>query len=128
MGIFIMEKETLNRCNQCDFPNGSQKNCILKSTESENSQMDICQTVKQTCPLRPLPLETVRQLNGDKVFIQYIGSCKGFYADDYAPYYGDYEQYVQKDRGSLKACFLPLQGYGTEWLAYSSRPDEGSGR
>lgn len=65
-------------------------------------------------------------MDGDKVYIQFIGACKGFYDDEYAPYYGKYEQYVQKYNGMLRACDLPLKYYGESWLAYRRKPEEGT--
>lgn len=61
----------------------------------------------------------------DKIYIQHIGACKGFFDDEYAPYYGKLEQYVQKYNGMLRACDLPSKYYGEAWLAYRRNPEEG---
>lgn len=74
----------------------------------------------------PLTLDELREMDGDKVYIQFIGACKGFYDDEYAPYYGKYEQYVQKYNGMLRACDLPLKYYGESWFAYRHKPKEGT--
>lgn len=71
-----------------------------------------------------LTLDELRQMDGDKIYIQYIGACKGFYDDEYAPYYGQNEQYVQKYNGMLRACDLPLKYYGKTWIAYRHKPEE----
>lgn len=74
----------------------------------------------------PLTLEELREMDGDKIHIRYIGTCRGFYADEEAPYYGKYEQYVQKYNCMLRACDLPLKYYGDTWLAYRRKPDGGA--
>lgn len=76
-------------------------------------------------PNDPLTLEELREMDGDKIYIQHIGACKGFSDDEYAPYYGKLEQYVQKYNGMLRACDLPYKYYGEAWLAYSRNPEEG---
>lgn len=73
---------------------------------------------------KPLTEDELRQMDGDKIYIQYIGTCKGFYDDEYAPYYGQCEQYVQKYNGMLRACDLPLKYYGETWIAYRHKPEE----
>ncbi len=70
----------------------------------------------------PLTLEELREMDGDKIYIHYIGPCEGFYEDEMAPYYGKYEQYVQEYNGMLRACDLPLKYYRVTWLAYRHRP------
>ena len=72
-----------------------------------------------------LTQDELRDLDGDKIFIQYIGPCEGFYDDEYAPYYGRYEQYVQKYNGMLRACDLPLKYYGNSRIAYRRKPEGG---
>lgn len=72
----------------------------------------------------PLTLDELRQMDGDKIYIQYIGPCEGFFKDEYAPYYGQNEQYVQKSNGTLQACGLPLKHYGKTWTAYRHKPQE----
>lgn len=76
-------------------------------------------------PNDPLTLEELREMDGDKIYIQHIGACKGFFDDEYAPYYGKLEQYVQKYNGMLRACDLPSKYYGEAWLAYRRNPEEG---
>ncbi len=70
----------------------------------------------------PLTLEELREMDGDKIHIHYIGPCKGFYENEVAPYYGKCEQYVQEYNGMLRACALPLKYYGTHWIAYRHKP------
>lgn len=72
----------------------------------------------------PLTLEQLRQMDGDKINIHYIGHCKGFWEDVIAPYYGKYEQYVCEYNGMIRATDLPLQYFGTEWTAtaYTHKP------
>lgn len=65
----------------------------------------------------PLTLEQLREMDGDKINIHYIGDCAGFYEDETATYYGDLEQYIQRDNGLLRACNLPLKYYGKKWTA-----------
>lgn len=72
----------------------------------------------------PLTLEELRVMDGDKIHIHFIGTCKGFYNDETAPYYGQYEQYIQKYNGMLRACGLPLKYYGVMWLAYRRPPEQ----
>jgi len=72
----------------------------------------------------PLTVEELRKMDGDKVYIHYIGPCDGFYEDETAPYYGKYEQYVQEYNGMLRACDLPLKYYRVTWLAYRRKPEE----
>lgn len=73
-----------------------------------------------------LTLEQLREMDGDKIAIHYIGDCAGFYEDEIAPYYGDQEQYIQRYNGMLRACDLPLKYYGTQWTAtLYRRPPEG---
>lgn len=72
----------------------------------------------------PLTLDELRKMDGDKIYIQFIGILRGFYDDEYAPYYGQHEQYVQKYNGMLRACDLPLKYYGESWLAYRRKPGE----
>lgn len=79
-----------------------------------------------TPPNEPLTLEQLREMDGDKINIHYIGACAGFYEDETAPYYGDHEQYIQRYNGMLRACGLPLKYYGTQWTAtLYRRPPEG---
>ena len=79
-----------------------------------------------TPPNEPLTIEQLREMNGDKIAIHYIGDCAGFYEDEIAPYYGDQEQYIQRYNGMLRACDLPLKYYGTQWTAtLYRRPPEG---
>lgn len=73
---------------------------------------------------KPLTLNELRKMDGDKIHIRFIGTCKGFYDDEYAPYYGRQEQYIQKYNGMLRACDLPLKYYGEAWLAYRRPPKE----
>ena len=80
----------------------------------------------QKTPNEPLTLEQLREMDGDKIAIHYIGDCAGFYEDEIAPYYGDQEQYIQRYNGMLRACDLPLKYYGTQWTAtLYHRPPEG---
>lgn len=72
----------------------------------------------------PLTLDELWEMDGDKIYIKFIGACKRFYDDEYAPYYGRHEQYVQKYNGMLRACYLPLKYYGKAWLAYRHKPKE----
>ena len=74
----------------------------------------------------PLTLEELREMDGDKIYIQHIGHCKGFYEDVYAPYFGRHEQYVHGYNDMIGATDLPLKYYGTEWMAYRHKPDEGT--
>lgn len=75
---------------------------------------------------KALTLEQLREMDGDKIAIHYIGDCAGFYEDEIAPYYGDQEQYIQRYNGMLRACDLPLKYYGTQWTAtLYRRPPEG---
>lgn len=77
-------------------------------------------------PNKPLTCEQLREMDGDKIAIHYIGECAGFYEDEIAPYYGDQEQYIQRYNGMLRACDLPLKYYGTQWTAtLYRRPLEG---
>ena len=79
-----------------------------------------------TPPNESLTLEQLREMDGDKIAIHYIGDCAGFYEDEIAPYYGDQEQYIQRYNGMLRACDLPLKYYGTQWTAtLYRRPPEG---
>lgn len=71
----------------------------------------------------PLTIEELRKMDGDKIYIQFIGVCKGFCDDEYAPYYGQHEQYIQKHNGMLICCDLLLKYYGEAWLAYRRKPD-----
>lgn len=73
---------------------------------------------------KPLTLDDLREMDGEKIYIKYIDACEGFYDDEYAPYYGQHEQYVQKYNGMLRACDLPLKYYGKSWLAYLHKPKE----
>lgn len=34
-------------------------------------------------PNDPLTLEELREMDGDKIYIQHIGACKGFFDDEY---------------------------------------------
>ena len=72
----------------------------------------------------PLTLDELREMDGDKIYIKFIGVLRGFYDDEYAPYYGQHEQYIQKYNGMLRACDLPLRYYGESWLAYRRKPEE----
>lgn len=65
----------------------------------------------------PLTLEQLREMDGDKINIHFIGDCAGFYEDEISPYYGDHEQYIQRYNGMLRVCDLPLKYYGTQWTA-----------
>lgn len=77
-------------------------------------------------PNEPLTLEELREMDGDKINIHYIGACAGFYEDETAPYYGDHEKCIQRYNGMLRACDLPLKYYGTQWTATLYRcPPEG---
>lgn len=76
-------------------------------------------------PNDPLTLEELREMDGDKIYIQHIGACKGFLDDEYAPYYSKLEQYVQKYNGMLRACDLPSKYYGEAWRAYRRNPEGG---
>lgn len=69
-------------------------------------------------------LEELRGMDGDKIYICFIGTCKGFYDDETAPYYGQQEQYIQHYNGMLRACDLPLKYYGVMWLAYRRPPEQ----
>lgn len=71
-----------------------------------------------------LTLDDLRQSDGDKIYIKFVGSCENFYDNEYAPYYGEYEQYVQKYNGMLRACDLPLKYYGESWIAFRCKPEE----
>ena len=64
-----------------------------------------------------LTIEQLREMDGDKINIHYIGACAGFYENETAPYYGNHEQYIQRYNGMLRACDLPLKYYGTQWIA-----------
>lgn len=73
------------------------------------------------CPCdkpEPLTVDELREINGDKIQIRYIGDLKDFYDDEVAPYFGKYEQYIQEHNGMLRTFDLPLTWYGKEWLAY----------
>lgn len=70
----------------------------------------------------PLTLDELREMDGDKIYIKFIGVSRGFYDDEYAPYYGQHEQYIQKYNGMLRACDLPLKYYGESWLGYRRKP------
>lgn len=72
----------------------------------------------------PLTLDELQEMDGDKIYIKFIGACEGFYDDEYAPYFGQHEQYVQKYNGMLRACDLPLKYYDESWLAYRRKPEE----
>lgn len=74
----------------------------------------------------PLTLDELQKMGGEKIFIQYIGACKGFYEDEWVPYYGKHEKCVEEFEGELIACILPLKYYGKSWLAYRHKPKEGS--
>ena len=77
-------------------------------------------------PNEPLSIEQLREMDGDKINIHFIGDCAGFYEDKTAPYYGDHEQYIQRYNGMFRACDLPLKYYGTQWTAtLYRRPPEG---
>lgn len=76
-------------------------------------------------PNDPLTLDELRGMDGEPIYIQYIGTCEGFYDNETAPYYGQFEQYIQKYNGMLRACDLPLKYYGKTWLAYRRKPDGG---
>ena len=79
-----------------------------------------------TPPNEPLTIQKLREMDGDKINIHFIGDCAGFYEDETSPYYGDHEQYIQRYNGVLRACDLPLKYYGTQWTAtLYRRPPEG---
>ena len=78
--------------------------------------------IKNNLEVEPLPIEKLREMEGDKVSIHFIGSCEGFYKDVTAPYYGSEEQYIGREDGSLVAVHLPLRGYMQGWVAY--RPQD----
>ena len=95
------------------------------SKEKHNGAIDMLRAVERevkkaptlTPPNEPLTLEQLREMDGDKIAIHYIGDCASFYEDEIASYYGDQEQYIQRYNGMLRACDLPLKYYGTQWTA-----------
>lgn len=72
----------------------------------------------------PLPLDELREMDGDKIYIKFIGVLKGFNDDGYAPYYGQHEQYVEEYNGMLRVRGLPLKYYVESWVAYRHKPEE----
>lgn len=77
-------------------------------------------------PNTPLTLDELRKMDGDKIFIRYIGECKNLYGyhDRYAPYYGEQELYVELNCDEPTVSYLELKNYGKTWLAYRSKPEE----
>lgn len=74
--------------------------------------------------VKPLTLDELQALDGDKIYIHYIGACQGFYKDGFAPYFGRHALAVQEYDGAIHACNLPLAQYGKGWLAYRHKPKE----
>lgn len=101
------------KCLACIDPGWAQSQSAVRAIWNQEPQND------------PLTPEVLRELNGDKIFIRYIWTCKGFYADETAPYYGKFEQYVHEYNGMLRACDLPLKYYGKTWMAYRRKPEGG---
>lgn len=106
-------------CEGDDNPHGPNDFCSMH----RGPQEEIAALISP--PNDPLTLEELREMDGDKIYIQHIGACKGFFDDEYAPYYGKLEQYVQKYNGMLRACDLPSKYYGEAWLAYRRNPEGG---
>lgn len=65
-----------------------------------------------------LSIKEVKNINGEKIHIQYIGTCAGFYKDEDAIYYGKSEKFIRETNGNLEAVELPIKYYGTSWVAY----------
>ena len=100
--------------------------CSLRDGEAAEYHSMFAAMLKEAQPNEPLTIEELREMDGDKIAIHYIGDCAGFYEDEIAPYYGDQEQYIQRYNGMLRACDLPLKYYGTQWTAtLYRRPPEG---
>ncbi len=125
----------LPRCDRCEHcthapskkADGFTHYCDLSGRDVGQSHFG--HNSPRVCPLRThenklLTVERLKQMDGDKICIHYIGHCTGFYEDEIAPYYGDKEQYIQRYNGMLRACDLPLKYYGIEWLAYALKPDQ----
>lgn len=91
----------------------------IERLEAENAAL----RAQQEQQNEPLTLDELREMDGEKIYIRYIGHCKNFCEDKTAPYYGKNEQYIQHYNGMLQACDLPLQYYGEEWLAYRSKKE-----
>lgn len=100
--------------------------CCMEHLSRDWSFCPECGQPTDWSPNDPLTLDELREMDGDKVYIKFIGACKGFYDDEYAPYFGKYEQYVQKYNGMLRVCDLPLKYYGESWLAYRRKTKEGT--
>ena len=71
---------------------------------------------------RKLTVAELKEMRGEKIYIQLINACAGFYADLAAPYYGNHEQYVDDTPDGLTAVSLPLSHYGTAWIAFDREP------
>lgn len=125
----------LPRCDRCEHcthapskkADGFTHYCDLSGRDVGQSHFG--HNSPRVCPLRThenqlLTVERLKQMDGDKICIHYIGHCTGFYEDEIAPYYGDKEQYIQRYNGMLRACDLPLKYYGIEWLAYARKPGQ----
>lgn len=65
----------------------------------------------------PLTLTELEQMEGDKIYIEYMSNCTIF-NNTYAPYYGKYQQYIMEHNGMLRGTDLLLQYYGKMWIAY----------
>lgn len=72
----------------------------------------------------PYTAEELKELDGHKIRIHYIGDCKGFYKDITAPYFGQLEQAAHNDNGLLVCVALPLDHYGKGWIAYRAEVPE----
>ena len=104
--------------------------CRASGNPCMNTRPSLCHAFQQAYNMgcaapenKPLTLDELRGMDGNKIYIHYIGHCFGFYEDEVAPYYGDKEQYIQRYNGMLHACDLPLKYYGIEWLAYARKPE-----
>lgn len=75
---------------------------------------------------RPLPMvltaDVLREMNGEKIYIFYFGSCPEDYEEMLVQYYGDQEQCIEVEDGRLLAKRLSLEEYGKKWLAYGEKP------
>lgn len=81
-----------------------------------------CNWEGQIPPKDYLPLDEVKPLDGEKIWIHFIGMQDGL-PDEFAPYYGKQEQYIQHYNGMIRPCDLPLKYYGVSWIALRPREE-----
>ena len=71
---------------------------------------------------QPLTVHHLERMHGEMIYIKHIGKMEGIGRDIYAPYYGRWEKYIHTKGGCLRGEQLLLENYGTEWLAYATKP------